>query len=99
MSAQLDESFVERLTMSACEQQVFSGVGSAQFARVIEKARVQGIDIPGNTGSASSNGVTIAWSYDADSGNLTVQCTDAPFFIGCDAINSAIRNFVGDCAR
>jgi len=84
--------------MSQCAAQVFTGVSPQKFACLQGKAATQGIAINGDQGSASKDGITVAWNYEAGSETLTIQCTSAPFFLNCGTINSTIHNLVDSCA-
>jgi hypothetical protein len=83
--------------MSACAAQVFSGIDQRRFARLSAKAEAEGIFISGNVGSATQGKITIAWDYDPATETLTLQCTDAPFYLGCVFINSNIHSLVDGC--
>jgi hypothetical protein len=83
--------------MSECAAQSFSGISPAKFACLVANAAKQGIKIDGNHGSASKSGITIAWNYDSEGGDLTIQCTETPFYLGCDQVNSIIQELVNGC--
>lgn len=83
--------------MSQCAAQVFDGVSPEQFACLQGKASEQGIQMAGDQGSASKDGITVTWDYEADSQTLTIQCTASPFYLSCGTINSTIHNFVDSC--
>jgi hypothetical protein len=42
--------------------QVFSGIAPGQYARLIEKAKAAGIDLSGNSGTATKFGVEVSWA-------------------------------------
>lgn len=46
--------------MAASEPQIFKGVAPEKYARLVEKARGAGIDMAGNSGSASKFGVEVS---------------------------------------
>ncbi len=83
--------------MGECAPQLFSGISPARFACLAAKAAEQGIKIDGNSGSSATNGITIAWNYDSDTGNLTIHCTASPFYVGCGQVNSSIHDLVDSC--
>jgi hypothetical protein len=83
--------------MGQCAAQVFSNVSAAQFQCLVAKAAAQNIIISGNSGSASKDGITIAWNYDPGTQTLTLQCTDSPFYLPCGTINSTIHDLVDSC--
>ena len=80
--------------MAISAPQVFNGVTPEQYARLVEKAKSAGIDINGNTGSASKYGVQIAWNYAPTTQELTLQCLKTPFFMTANDVNSKIHTLV-----
>jgi hypothetical protein len=85
------------LTMTSCAKQLFSNVTDEQFACLTAKAKAAGIDIAGNNGNATRDGIEINWSYDPVGQTLSIQCTSAPFFVSCGSINSKIHDLVDGC--
>ena len=80
--------------MAACDALLFSGMTTERMARLsAEVKRQAGIAISGNSGSASQLGVTVTWDYDANTQELTIQCTNAGF-LGCKSVNTRIKNAV-----
>jgi hypothetical protein len=80
--------------MVSCDAQTFSGITHEHFACILHTAQSSGINISGNSGTASRSGITLAWDYDPAAKELTVQCTDKPVFVGCGVILSQIRELV-----
>jgi hypothetical protein len=80
--------------MALSTPQVFNGVTPDQYARLVEKAKASGIDISGNTGSASKFGVEIAWNYAPATQELTLQCLKTPFFMSAADVNTKIHSLV-----
>lgn len=80
--------------MAGCATQTFTNVTQQKFAQLLVAAQAQGINIAGNTGSASKDGITISWDFDPGQQVLTIQCTSAPFFVSCGTINSKIHDLV-----
>jgi hypothetical protein len=74
--------------------QVYSGIQPEQFAKLCEGARTKGIDMNGNTGSASKFGVEIAWSYSPESGELTLQCLKTPMFVSAATVYAKLESVV-----
>ena len=85
--------------MAGCDVQTFSGITREHFACLLQKAQSSGIDISGNSGTASGSGITIAWDYNPIAQELTVQCKKMPVFVGSGVILSQIRDLVSNCAR
>ncbi len=83
--------------MSSCATQLFDNVTQAQFDCLSQKAKAAGIDIVGNAGSASQDGITVEWTFDPAASTLSVQCTSSPFYVPCGTINSKIHDLVEGC--
>jgi hypothetical protein len=83
--------------MSPCPPQLFPNVTPAQFDCLTQKATASGINISGNTGSATQDGITVEWTFDPATSILNIQCTSAPFFVPCAAVNSKIQALVQSC--
>ncbi len=80
--------------MAARAPQVFNNVTPEQYARLVEKARAAGIDLNGNTGTASKYGVEIAWNYSPEAQELSLQTVKAPFFMSASDVDSRIHSLV-----
>lgn len=80
--------------MAAGAPQVFTGVTPEQYARLVEKARGAGIELYGNTGTASKFGVEIAWNYVPATQELTLQCLNTPFFMNAADVDARIQKLV-----
>ena len=64
-----------------------------EFAAIEKRAASgSGINIQGNSGTASKLGVTITWNYDGTT--LTIDCTSHPFFVGAEEIQADIDKLV-----
>jgi hypothetical protein len=80
--------------MATSAPQVFKGVTPDQYARLAEKARGAGIDLNGQSGTASKFGVEIAWSYAPANEELTLQCLKTPFFLKAADVDARIKKLV-----
>ena len=80
--------------METSAPQVFAPVTPEQFAKLIAKAQTAGISISGNSGIASELGVEVAWNYEPDKQELSLQCLKAPFFVSSDDVNAKLRALV-----
>jgi hypothetical protein len=80
--------------MSTSAPQVFKGVTPDQYARLVEKAKTAGIDLSGNSGSASKYGVEIAWNYASAAQELTLHCLKTPFFMCAADVDAKIAALV-----
>lgn len=74
--------------------QVFSGISPAQFATLTVKAKAAGIDLGGNSGTASKFGVGVSWNYSPEAQQLTLQCLSTPFFVKPEEVNAKIQALV-----
>jgi hypothetical protein len=72
----------------------FSGITPDQFAQMALKAKESGIDLNGNTGTASKFGVEISWNYSPDSQQLTLQCLNTPFFVSPADVQAKLQSLV-----
>lgn len=82
--------------MAASAPQVFNGVTPDSYARMVDKARSAGIEMTGNSGTASKFGVEIAWNYSPDAQELTIQCLKAPFFMSAEDVDKRMQALVRD---
>jgi hypothetical protein len=80
--------------MSASTPHVFKGVTPDKYARLVEKARGAGIDLNGNSGTASKFGIEIAWNYSPEAQELTLQCLKAPFFMSAADVDKRMQALV-----
>lgn len=80
--------------MTQSAPQVFQGIEPGQFAKLIEKAKAAGIDLAGNSGTASKYGVEVAWNYEPESRELSIHCLKTPFFVSVADVNAKIRSLV-----
>jgi hypothetical protein len=76
--------------------QVFSGIAPEQYARLIEKAKAAGIDLSGNSGTATKFGVEVSWTYSPDSQQLTLHCLHTPFFVSGETVNAKMHALVNE---
>jgi hypothetical protein len=76
--------------------QTFSGITPHQFSVLQQKAAANGLDLSSYSGTASMFGVEVAWHYAPETGELSIQCLNAPFFISPEAVNAKIKALVGE---
>ena len=72
----------------------FKGVTPEQYARLIDKAKGAGIDLTGDSGTASKFGVEVSWDYSPGTQELTLQCLKAPFFMKAADVDAKIQDLV-----
>ena len=80
--------------MSAGEPQVFTGITPDQYGKLAEKATAAGIELSGNSGTASKFGVEVTWNYLPTDQVLTIQCLKAPFFMSKADVDHRIQKLV-----
>jgi hypothetical protein len=80
--------------MSASAPHVFTGVTPDKYTRLVEKARAAGIELSGNSGTASKFGVEITWNYSAEAQELTLQCLKTPFFMSAADVDGRIQKVI-----
>ncbi len=81
--------------MSACPQIVATGINPEKYQTLLATAKAQGLDLTGQTGSTSYQGLDFTWTYDIAAESLTIQCTGKPIFVPCSMIESRIRALLG----
>jgi hypothetical protein len=72
----------------------FSGITPDQYAQLIVKAKASGLDLSGNSGTASKFGVEIQWTYSPESQQLTVQCLRTPMFVSAATVYGKLQALV-----
>ena len=80
--------------MPSAEPLVFSSITPQQFAQLTQKATAAGINMNGDSGTASSFGIEVSWIYSAPAQQLTLQVLNTPFFMGPEAVNERIKQLV-----
>jgi hypothetical protein len=85
--------------MAASAAQLFEGITPAQYARLVAKAKAAGIDLSGNSGTASKFGVEVAWNYTTETQELTLQCLKTPFFVSAADVDTKIQTLVKESAN
>jgi hypothetical protein len=80
--------------MAKSEPQVFSGITPENYATLIQKAQAAGLDLTGNSGTATKFGVEVSWNYSAEAQQLTIQCLGTPFFVKPEQVNAKIQALV-----
>jgi hypothetical protein len=78
--------------------QVFGDISPEHFACLVDRAKVAGMKIDGNSGTIPPrNGVSVAWEDDPLARALSIQCLSLPFLVSCGAANSQIHSLVESC--
>ena len=80
--------------MGKSAPQVFKDITTEQWTTLIAKAKAAGIDLDGNSGTASKFGVDVAWNYVPGTQELTFQCLNAPFFVKPQDVYAKIQALV-----
>jgi len=81
--------------MSNCLPMTFSGITPEKYAALLINAQAQGLQLTGEAGSTTFQGLEFTWSYDQPSASLTIHCTQKPIFVPCSMIESKIRSVLG----
>lgn len=74
--------------------QTFSGITPDQYAQLIVKAKASGLELSGNSGTASKFGVEVQWNYSPESQQLTVQCLRTPMFVSASSVYGKLQSLV-----
>jgi hypothetical protein len=74
--------------------QVFSGISPEQYAKLTVKAKAAGIDLGGNSGTATKFGVEMFWNYAPEAQELTLQCLRTPFFVKPEEVYAKLQALV-----
>ena len=80
--------------MPASPPEVFSNISSEKYAALVQKANAAGINMKGNSGTASQFGVEVSWSYSPQACELTIQCLNTPFFVSPATVNAKLKALV-----
>jgi hypothetical protein len=80
--------------VGVCAQQIFSGIMPEQYASLLEKAHANGMELTGNSGTATKFGVEVAWNYSPVTKELTFQCLHTPFFVKPEDVTAKIQALV-----
>ena len=83
--------------MAGCSADSFSNVSAAAFNCIVAKAAKYGVTINKDSGSSSASGFTISWNYERAATQLTIQCTDKPFWAPCKTVKSTVKEQVQSC--
>jgi hypothetical protein len=76
------------------EAQIFPGVTPEQYVKLIAKAKAAGFSLSGNSGTASTFGVEVAWNYSPETAQLSFKCLRTPFFVKPGEVHAKIRKLV-----
>jgi hypothetical protein len=80
--------------MSDCPPIALSGITPEKYRSLLAQAQSHGLNLTGETGSISYQGMDFTWTYDASAQSLTLQCTDKPLLVPCSIIESRIRALI-----
>jgi hypothetical protein len=72
----------------------FSGITPDQYAQLIVKAKASGLELSGNSGTASKFGVEVHWNYSPESQQLTVHCPCTPMFVSAATVYRRLQALV-----
>jgi hypothetical protein len=80
--------------MAPSAPQTFKGISLDKYALLTEKAKGAGIEMEGNSGTATKFGVEMQWTYSPETLELSLQCLKHPFFVSAKDVDTKIRNLV-----
>jgi hypothetical protein len=76
--------------------QVFTGISPERYSKLTQKARSAGIEMNGNSGSATKMGVEVEWNYSPEDQELTLTCLHTPFFMSANDVNARLHALVSE---
>ena len=80
--------------MSQCPEIVLSEITADKYQSLLATAKAQGLDLTGETGSTTFQGMDFTWTYDPAAQSLAIQCTNKPIFVPCSMIESRLRALI-----
>ena len=80
--------------MAQSAPQVYSGITPEQYATLLQKAQANGLNLSGNSGTASKFGVEVSWNYSQPTQELTFQCLRTPFFMKPEDVIAKIETLL-----
>jgi hypothetical protein len=80
--------------MPPCPPIHFADVTPEKYQTLLATARAQGLDLSGETGSTTHQGMDFTWNYEPAAQSLTIQCIGKPIFVPCSMIESRIRGLI-----
>ena len=80
--------------MSQCPEIVLSEITADKYQSLLATAKAQGLDLTGETGSTTFQGMDFTWTYDLAAQSLAIQCTNKPIFVPCSMIESRLRALI-----
>ena len=78
----------------SCPAITLAGLTTEKYASLLATAKTQGLELAGDSGSTTYQGMDFTWNYDQAAESLTIQCTNKPFFVPCSLIEEKIRQLV-----
>lgn len=76
----------------SCQEITIEQIDGALYAKLLAEATAAGAKFEG--AQASISGLEFDWNYDEVAQALHVTCTKKPFYVGCDQVESRIRQLV-----
>jgi hypothetical protein len=78
----------------SCPAITFSEITPEKYQTLLATAQSQGLDLSGEQGSTTYQGLDFTWNYSPSAQSLTIQCTGKPIFVPCSMIESRIRALI-----
>jgi hypothetical protein len=86
-------------SVPASPPQIFPNINPEKYAALVQKANAAGINMTGNSGTASQFGVEVSWNYSPEACELTIQCLNTPIFLSPAAVNAKLKAMVEQTAN
>ena len=78
----------------SCPVITLNNISPDKFQMLLAHSQAQGLNLVGESGSTTYQGLDFTWNYDASTQTLIIQCVDKPIFIPCSVIEARIRSMV-----
>jgi hypothetical protein len=82
--------------MSVCQPIKFTGIDRLRYMAIRARVRAQAAEMScaGDTGKATGDGITIAWSYNEGDQELTFTCPKRPWWKSEGFVSSKIYGLI-----
>jgi hypothetical protein len=80
--------------MSNCPAITLEGITAEKYQALLATAQSQGLNLTGESGSTSYQGMEFSWNYEPAANALTIHCINKPIFVPCSMIESRIRALI-----
>ena len=84
--------------MAGCPAFTLTGVTPEVWRCLTEKAQGAAIPITGDSGTARSQGVTVAYRRDPEANTVTIDVLEMPILTDCATVQAVLREVVRSCS-